>query len=92
MLLMQSSHSYSDGCSWVPDFWFRECCEEHDYGATDEQLFMCIVESGIMEFGLYQGWLLGITLGIIYWVGLKLFGWIYQLYKKRKQDGSNNEL
>jgi hypothetical protein len=31
---------------------------------------MCIVESGIMEFGLYQGWLLGITLGIIYWVGL----------------------
>jgi hypothetical protein len=79
---MQQEISYnSDGCSWVPDFWFRDCCIQHDLGGTDLELAQCIVANTSPE--LYP---IGILLAIIYFIGLKLFGWIYQLYKRRKND------
>jgi hypothetical protein len=40
----------SDGCSWFPDLWFKECCRTHDYGVwagypeheNDCQFLYCI--------------------------------------------------
>jgi hypothetical protein len=72
--------SNSDGCSWVPDFWFRPCCEVHDAGGSDLELAQCIVETA--DPVLLP---LAVVLAILYFIGLKLFGWIYQLYKKKKK-------
>jgi len=68
----------SDGCTGVPDFNFRDCCEQHDRDylgrvsrkQADIMLRQCIASKG------YR------VLPWIYYIGVRLFGGPH--YKQRK--------
>jgi len=42
----------SDGCSWFPGLWFRDCCVEHDYDGwigyvelkSDLKFLLCVAD------------------------------------------------
>jgi hypothetical protein len=83
--MLNTASFNSDGCSWVPDFWFRDCCVLHDMGSTDLELSKCIIETAPSEYAVYA-----FCLAVIYFVGLKMFGWIYQTHKKMKANNDDN--
>lgn len=72
----------ADGCSSAPDFWFTECCNEHDvYYRTgrdadgfritrldaDKQLFRCMKKTAHTFVGRW-------FLSPLYWCAVRLFG------------------
>lgn len=72
----------SDGCSGVPDFDIRHCCEHHDYNYSEHSnmsrdnadllFFQCIVSKGKNKnflTHLRYNWL-----GLYYWFGVRVFG------------------
>lgn len=82
----------TDGCSFAPNFNFRDCCEEHDQdyakahrtnekkrAKADRKLRLCIKCKGWK----YLCWL--------YWLGVRIFGWIpfWILSKRKPVDGGN---
>lgn len=64
-------------CTWWPDAWYgislTQCCIEHDLGGTDWQLARCVADLSPAFTGL----------GLLMFVGLKAFGPIYRVWKKR---------
>lgn len=75
----------TDGCTMAPDLDFADCCKHHDfqYSTThltrlqsDRQLRYCIKNKGYP------------ILCWVYWLGVRLFGWIPyyfgKSYKNRK--------
>lgn len=74
----------SDGCTGVPDFNIRHCCEQHDLeyheaeisrGKADLNFFQCIVNKGNGKGFLTRvryAWL-----GLYYWAGVRIFGGKY---------------
>ncbi len=78
----------TDGCSFAPDLNIRPCCNHHDYhyrnatmsrATADRLLRQCIGQQGI---GFYRYRLLP----WVYWLAVRLFGWLY--YRKRDRlDG-----
>lgn len=72
----------ADGCSSAPDFWFKECCDEHDvyyrtgrdsegYPITraeaDRRLRLCLRDSAITPIGRF-------ILSPLYYMAVRLFG------------------
>lgn len=72
---------HTDGCSGVPDLWFRLCCFDHDIayrtGCTvdgtpitraeaDANLRHCMQDAS--PVGIFS------PLALIYWTGVRLFG------------------
>lgn len=71
----------SDGCSFVPDFELRNCCEEHDYyyryqpvsrWVADWRLYRCI------SFNVRP------RTAIVFFIGVRIFGLIPWLKYKRR--------
>jgi len=69
----------SDGCTMAPDLTFSDCCYEHDIyyvtGAVnrkeaDRCLRKCIAAKGFP------------VLAWIYWLGVRLFGWVFYYFGK----------
>ena len=75
-----------DGCTDVPDFWFRKCCDEHDIhyrthqmedgqpvtkAEADAKLRGCIRSNSPLR---YVGLSALSPLALIYWGGVRLFG------------------
>lgn len=63
-----------DGCTGVPDFWWRECCDEHDRDYTDKKMtrakadmkfYRCLRKKAKTIFGQ---WLIA----PLYYVGVRL--------------------
>ena len=77
----------SDGCTGVPDFNIRHCCEKHDLdyheakksrAKADFDFFQCISSKGDGKpflTSLRYNWL-----ALYYWAGVRVFGSKY--YKK----------
>ena len=73
----------SDGCTLVPDHYFVYCCVQHDYDYADQEktrfradcdFLVCIIKAG------YPWW------GILYFVGVRLFGWRWwNKYRKKRE-------
>lgn len=77
----------TDGCSFAPDFNFRDCCVQHDYdyaeyhreseekrAKIDSDLHLCIKCRA------------GAVLACIYWAAVRAFGWVpYWINKRRKR-------
>jgi hypothetical protein len=71
----------SDGCTGVPDFDFRKCCEAHDrhYAAdstlsraeADRRLRLCIQAKGRRKRG---GLLFYQPVSWLYWIGVRALG------------------
>ena len=81
----------SDGCTGVPDFDIRECCEWHDYKyvfgkmsrkAADRRFRLCIQRKAKgkpwWKRPMYQ------ALAWTYWVGVRAFGWNRHQDKSKK--------
>lgn len=72
----------TDGCSFVPDFNFFECCKEHDIDyrngrrpklVADFKLGCCIAKKG------HPG------LGVLYFTGTAVLGWFAYRWDRRRQ-------
>lgn len=73
-----------NGCSWVPDLNFRQCCNKHDrdYGTAKNIWQRWVADWRLKQCIQCQGqWLLG----WLYWLGVRVFGapfWLLPLAKK----------
>lgn len=85
----------TDGCTGVPDFFFFECCENHDFGyefgaelgalsrlQEDNALFSCMKRK-LKKHNKNKGWMW--VLPYIYWLGVRVIGW--SRYNKGQQNG-----
>ena len=80
----------TDGCSWFPDLWIRECCNAHDMALysgvedlqADLEFFVCIVEESTWLGP--AAWLLG---GLIV-AGMVIGRPVYRWFQKGKKDGT----
>lgn len=76
----------TDGCSFAPDFNFRDCCVQHDYdyaehhreseekrAEIDNEMRLCIK----CRAGAIVAW--------IYWAGVRAFGWWPYWCKERRE-------
>ena len=58
-------------CTWWPDNWFglniTDCCKQHDLGASDWELFLCVGEQDPRLWPVAFAMLIGLsTFGVIY--------------------------
>jgi len=72
-----------NGCSFVPDFGYRSCCDSHDRDyikggteaervASDLRLRECIEKCGNR------------SLAYVYWMGVRMGGWLFWDYHRGK--------
>lgn len=70
----------SDGCSWSPDLWIRQCCVEHDLGGSDLQFWQCIVEDS--PFLGPAAYIFASIFVLIMILGRPFYNWIKHLKEK----------
>lgn len=76
-----SRKSNSDGCTGVPDFNFRKCCERHDRDYSHaSSLTRRQADLGLKA--CISQYTLTPIIPTVYYVGVRLFGWIF--YKKKR--------
>lgn len=64
----------SDGCSGVPDFNFRVCCEKHDYYYRNITNVTRLVADKRLRECIRRKWKYPL-MPWIYYFGVRLFGW-----------------
>lgn len=68
----------TDWCSWWFEGQWAYCCYEHDFHILgDWGLAKCMATSP-------AGYIVGSVFGVITFVGLKLFGWVYRWKQSTK--------
>lgn len=81
---MSIKNFVSDGCTGVPDFDFRSCCEQHDAyyhdgsvsrATADFKMFTCINNKG--KGGNFLTRLKYTAIALYYWAGVRIFGGSY---------------
>ena len=78
----------SDGCTGVPDFDTKDCCQEHDYyyrndisvtgcsrAESDKRLLRCLSRKCRVPF-----------VPLLYYIGARLFGWIPWNKQQKRMD------
>jgi len=79
----------TDGCTKVPDFDFRACCDEHDIAyMTGKKFWKHKVRSDIRLMGciMMKGTVAHATIAPIYFLGVSTFGlvpWFRKRWKER---------
>lgn len=81
-----------DGCTGVPDFHVRSCCDIHDYdyqdlvktrAQADAAFLRCMLRKAKREKTI-PGKAWKTVVGLSYWVGVRLFGHFYWKGKQRE--------
>jgi hypothetical protein len=86
----------TDGCSFVPDMVFCECCVEHDVDYSTGTVTREEADKKLRECIKAEGYPI---LCWAYWLGVRIFGWVpyyfgisaeyreeYRLFMKAKED------
>ncbi len=71
----------SDGCTGVPDFDIRDCCEAHDFAYRNGTKSRAQADRDLRRCIASHGWLL---LPWIYWLGVRLFGRAHYNWRARR--------
>jgi len=74
-----------DGCTGVPDFRFKTCCDLHDYDYQDLTKSKWKADSDFLVCMWKRKTIVDKVLAPVYYTGVTLFGWFYW---KRKQNES----
>lgn len=72
----------NDGCSSVPDFNFRRCCELHDFAYRNGVVSRWTADWTLAKCIWQHGWPM---VAFIYWAGVRLFGRRAYRWDKRRQ-------
>jgi len=76
----------SDGCTGVPDFNFKQCCEKHDFYYRNITNVTRIQADRKLRDCIKEKWKLPV-LPWVYFLGVRLVGW-WAWRKKYKSKGS----
>ncbi len=69
----------NDGCSGVPDFDFKACCDKHDLFYRNGIVSRREADRVLRECIRANGWIL---LPWVYWVGVRIAGWRFYSWDK----------
>ena len=76
----------TDGCSFAPDFNFRDCCVQHDYDYAEHYRESEAKRKEIdSEFHLCIKCRAGVVLAWIYWAAVRAFGWVPYWVRARRE-------
>jgi hypothetical protein len=70
----------NDGCSGVPDFDFRSCCDQHDFFYRNGIVCRAEADRVLRECIASHGWVL---LPWVYWFGVRVAGWRFFRWDRR---------